>query len=76
MSSYYGAGDETFALDTYQYTSITGDNTIMTMTRNSCVHVSGHIQLKNGIADVGFMNITLGIKDMSVFDVPKECSRF
>ena len=76
MSSYYGAGADTFDFDMYEYTSFTGERTQMSVTKNSCIPMGGHMTLKNGIADFGFMNITVGIKDMSVFDVPKECSGF
>jgi hypothetical protein len=42
-------------------------------TRNECAIMTRRAEFKDSIADREFRGLTLGIKDMSVFDVPKAC---
>ena len=44
-----------------------------TVTRNECAIMTRRAESKDSIADREFRGLTLGIKDMSVFDVPKAC---
>ncbi|XP_052076423.1 ependymin-related protein 1-like [Mytilus californianus] len=73
LSTYYGAGDNKYEIDVYEF-MVDGIKIELSVNKGSCVPVGEHQQLANGFADVGFMGITEGIKDPSVFDIPPECN--
>ncbi|CAC5402989.1 unnamed protein product [Mytilus coruscus] len=73
LSTYYGTGDNKYEIDVYEY-MIDGKKMELSVNKGSCLPVGQHQQITNGFADIGFMGITEGIKDPSVFDIPPECN--
>ena len=72
LSTYYGVGNN--KVDIYMYTYMVGGmSTTLAVTKDGCVPMAEHMTMKTGILDIGFMGLTLGIKDMSVFNIPKGC---
>ena len=68
-STHYGIGNNKVDIDVYKV-----ENGIdFTVTRNECAIMTRRAESKDSIADREFRGLTLGIKDMSVFDVPKAC---
>ncbi|CAG2213515.1 unnamed protein product [Mytilus edulis] len=74
LSTYYGSGDNKNEIDIYEFL-VNGKKMEFSVTKGSCVPVGEHLPLTNGFADVGFMGITKGIKEHSVFDTSPECNR-
>ncbi|XP_053393167.1 ependymin-related protein 2-like [Mercenaria mercenaria] len=75
--SYYGIGDNKVDVDIYALQS--GPNTVyLTVANADCTPVYqaayGTAEGVSGLAYKAYRNITLGIKDTSVFDVPSICS--
>jgi hypothetical protein len=68
-STYYGLGNNKVDIDVYKV----GNGISVTVTKNECAIMTERTEIKEGITDVEFRGLTLGIKDMSVFDVPKAC---
>ncbi|XP_076117760.1 ependymin-related protein 1-like [Mytilus galloprovincialis] len=74
LSTYYGIGDNKYEIDVYEF-MVDGKKMEFSVTKGSCVPVGEQQQLANGFADVGFIGLTEGIKDPSVFNIPSECNR-
>ena len=74
LSTYYGIGDNKYEIDVYEF-MVDGKKMELSVTKGSCVPVGEQQQLANGFADVGFIGLTEGIKDPSVFNIPSECNR-
>ena len=72
MSTYYGIGNNKVDIDVYMVTN-GSYATAISVTKNECAPMTQRRESKAGITDVEFRGVTLGIKDMSVFDVPKAC---
>lgn len=72
QSTYFGYGSEKFEVNTYEYT-LNGNKYVESRTKNTCIPISGHMDVANGFSDYGFTGWTDSIKDTSVLDVPKEC---
>ncbi|XP_063414213.1 uncharacterized protein LOC134696393 [Mytilus trossulus] len=72
LSTYYGIGDNKYEIDVYEF-MVEGKKMEFSVTKGSCVPVGEQQQLTNGFADVGFIGLTEGIKDPSVFNIPSEC---
>jgi len=72
LSTYYGVGNNRVDIDMYTYMD-GGMQATMSVTKDGCVPMGYHIKTNTGILDIGFMGLTIGIKDMSVFDIPKGC---
>ena len=68
-STHYGLGNNKVDIDVYKV----GNGISVTVTKNECAIMTERTEIKEGITDVEFRGLTLGIKDMSVFDVPKAC---
>ena len=71
-STYFGMGDDKIEFESYQY-QFSGTTITETVTKNSCVPIGYRIKLPNGFMDLSLIGLQNGIKDMSVFDIPKEC---
>lgn len=71
-STFYGFGSEKFDVSMYEY-AMNGMQYVEIRTKNTCIPVSGHNKGKNGFNDWGFSGLQEGIKDASVFDIPREC---
>ena len=72
LSTYYGVGNNKVDIDMYTYMD-GGMQSTLSVTKDGCVPMAEHMKMSTGILDIGFMGLTLGIKDMSVFDIPKGC---
>ena len=72
LSTYYGVGNNKVDIDVYTYMD-GGMQSTLSVTKDGCVPMAEHMKMSTGILDIGFMGLTLGIKDMSVFDIPKGC---
>ncbi|KAL4240120.1 hypothetical protein ACF0H5_000914 [Mactra antiquata] len=76
LSTYYGAGDNKINVDMYIVKSGPNNVTVV-MSSADCtpMYVSAYGSLNgvSGLSDKVYKNITLGIKDVSVFTVPDIC---
>lgn len=72
MSTYYGIGNNKVDIDVYMVTYGIYATTI-SVTKNECAPMTQRSETKDGITDIELRGLTFGIKDMSVFDVPKAC---
>ena len=72
LSTYYGVSNNKVDIDVYTYMDGSMQSTL-SVTKDGCVPMAEHLKMSTGILDIGFMGLTLGIKDMSVFDIPKGC---
>ncbi|VDI51138.1 Hypothetical predicted protein [Mytilus galloprovincialis] len=74
MSSYYGFDDKKIGIDVYSF-SYEGSQITISVMKEGCVPVGEHITGKAFLLDVGFMGMTSGVKNATVFDIPKPCQR-
>ncbi|CAC5373573.1 unnamed protein product [Mytilus coruscus] len=74
MSTFFGYGDMKIDIDMYLF-SYNGANTTMSVTKDSCVPVSQHIVFPNVFIDLGYMGMTSGIRNTTVFNIPKPCQK-
>ncbi|XP_052081823.1 uncharacterized protein LOC127719639 [Mytilus californianus] len=72
MSSYHGLGDDTLKVDTY-YIPFDAGHFTMSLTTKGCAPVSESFQINDGVFNIGFMGLTSGITDPSVFELPSPC---
>ncbi|XP_052081824.1 uncharacterized protein LOC127719640 [Mytilus californianus] len=72
MSSYHGLGEDTLNVDTY-YIPFDAGHLTMSLTTKGCAPVSEGFQTNDGIFNIGFMGLTSGITDQSVFELPSPC---
>lgn len=73
MSTYYGIGNNKVDLDMYQKVTYGIYAITISVTKNECAPMTQRREYKGRSTDIELRGLTLGIKDMSVFDVPKDC---
>ena len=74
MSSFFGAGNDKMMIEIYNYINM-GKETYLTVTKGSCIPLMTYQKGQNSVLDINYFGITLGIMNMTVFDVPKACMR-
>ncbi|XP_063410788.1 uncharacterized protein LOC134693804 [Mytilus trossulus] len=74
MSTFVGYGDKKIDIDMYSF-SFNGANITMSVTKDSCVPVSQHLILPGVFIDLGYMGMTSGIRNTTVFNIPKPCQQ-
>ncbi|CAC5415690.1 unnamed protein product [Mytilus coruscus] len=74
MSSYYGFDDKKIDIDMYSF-PYEGSQITISVMKEGCVPMGEHITGKSFLLDVGFMGMTSGVKNATVFDIPKPCQR-
>ncbi|CAG2200704.1 unnamed protein product [Mytilus edulis] len=74
MSTFVGYGDKKIDVDMYSF-SFNGANITMSVTKDSCVPVSQHVILPGAFIDIGYMGMTSGIRNTTVFNIPKPCQQ-
>lgn len=72
LSSFFGAGNNKMNIEIYNYMDI-GKETSLTVTKGSCIPLMTYTKGQNYVLDKNYFGITLGIRNMTVFDVPKAC---
>ncbi|OPL20891.1 hypothetical protein AM593_08637, partial [Mytilus galloprovincialis] len=72
MTSFYGSASETLDFDMYLI-SIHGGQMTMSLTPKGCAPISESISTEEGVFNFGFMGLTSGITDPSVFEMPQSC---
>ncbi|XP_076087538.1 uncharacterized protein LOC143057953 [Mytilus galloprovincialis] len=72
MTSYYGSALETLDFDMYLI-PIHGGQMTMSLTPKGCAPISESISTEEGVFNFGFMGLTSGITDPSVFEMPQSC---
>ena len=72
MSTYYGFDANRIDIDMYSFIH-DGVQITLSVTKEGCVPVAQHMMSNDGITDASFVGITLGIKDISIFNVPTYC---
>ena len=50
-----------------------GKETSLTVTKGSCIPLTTYQKGQNYVLSINYFGITLGIRNMTVFDVPKAC---
>lgn len=73
-STFIGFDDKKIDVDMYMFT-FQGATVTMSVTKDTCVPVSEHVTYPNVLVDVGYMGMTSGIKNTTVFDIPKPCQQ-
>ncbi|XP_052081822.1 uncharacterized protein LOC127719638 [Mytilus californianus] len=74
MSTFIGFDDKKIDVDMYSF-SFQGATVTMSVTKDTCVPVSEHVTYPNVLVDVGYMGMTSGIQNTTVFDIPKPCQK-
>lgn len=74
QSTYSGYGSEKFEVSYYEYV-LNGRKHTETRTKNTCIPISGRMEVTNGFSDYAFFGWTEHIKDTSALDLPRECLR-
>ncbi|XP_052082626.1 uncharacterized protein LOC127720190 [Mytilus californianus] len=72
MTSYNGLADDTLDFDMYLI-HVRGCQITMSMTTKECAPLSESFLTQEGIFNIGFMGLTEGITDPSVFEMPEIC---
>lgn len=72
MTSYNGLADDTLDFDMYLI-QFHGCQVTMSLTTKDCAPLSESFLTQEGIFNIGFMGLTEGITDPSVFDMPETC---
>ena len=75
MSTYYGVDPHKIDIDWYRF-DWEGININLAVTKDNCVPITEHIETSNRITDYNVMEVTLGVKNMSVFDIPVQCQQW
>ena len=72
LSTFLGQETDVLDVDIYSY-MLNGMMTDLTVTKVSCIPVT-ELQKSNDLfIDTSNMNITIGIADMAIFNIPKPC---
>jgi hypothetical protein len=72
LSSSFGAGNNKMNIEMYNYNDV-GMETSFTVTKGSCIPLTIFQKNDDSILVTNYFGITLGIMNMTVFDVPKAC---
>ena len=72
LSSFFGAGNNKMNIEIYNYMNM-GKETSLTVTKGSCIPLTTYQKGQNYVLSINYFGITLGIRNMTVFDVPKAC---
>jgi len=59
-------------IEIYNYMNMRKD-TSLTVTKRSCIPLTTYQKSEAEILDINYFGITLGIMNMTIFDVPKAC---
>ena len=59
-------------IEIYNYMNM-GKETSLTVTKESCIPLTTYQKGQNYVLGINYFGITLGIRNMTVFDVPKAC---
>jgi hypothetical protein len=74
LSAYVGLGSDKVMVDVYR--DMFNDKMVyLTVTKSKCVPVSVTQMDDHSMTFVNFMSITQEIRNLTIFDVPKECMR-
>jgi len=74
LSAYVGLGSDKVMVDVYR--DMFNDKIVyLTVTQIQCVPVSVTQMNDHSMTFVNFMSLTQGIRNLTIFDVPKECMR-
>ena len=71
---FFGAGNDKMMIEIYNYINM-GKETYLTVTKGSCILLMTYQKGQNSVLDINYFGITLGIMNMTVFDVHKACMR-
>ncbi|CAG2188571.1 unnamed protein product [Mytilus edulis] len=72
MASYKGLPNDTVDFDMYLI-QFPGGQMTMSLTTKDCAPLSESIHTTEGVFNMGFMGLTEGITDPSVFEMPQAC---
>ena len=72
LSSFFGAGNNKINIEIYNYKDM-GKETSVTVTKGSCIPLMMFQKSDDSILVNNYFGTTLGIMNMTVFDVPKAC---
>jgi hypothetical protein len=72
LSTFFGAGNNKIMIDVYSYTK-DGKETEFTLTKEACIPVTAYQKTDDSVLDLNYFGITPGIRNMTIFDVPKPC---
>jgi hypothetical protein len=59
-------------IEIYNYMNM-GKDTSLTVTKGSCIPLTTYQKGEAETVDINYFGITLGIMNMTIFDVPKAC---
>jgi len=72
LSTFLGQGCDALPVDIYSY-MIDGKMADLTVTKESCIPVTAFQKSNDVFIDINYMGISLGIADMSIFNIPIPC---